>query len=270
MQQAVLERHELKADLEQALRDGDLFLHYQPIVALDSQNIDSVEALVRWNHRERGPMPPMTFIPLAEETGLIMQLGEWVLREACRQVRAWHDEHPNLAPLSLNVNVSSRQLQCTDMVEVVAAVLRDTGLPATSLIVEITESVLLQDVSSAVRTLDALRSLGVRVAIDDFGTGYSSLGYLRQLPIDIVKVDRAFVASIGEGREDRSLTFAIKRLLDTIDVETTAEGIETEQQLAYVGAMGFDHGQGYLFSRPLAAEQMSALLETGVRIEVAA
>jgi diguanylate cyclase (GGDEF)-like protein len=270
MQLAVVERHELKHDLQRAIERNELFVLYQPVVELQTCRITGVEALVRWKHPVRGLMSPMDFIPLAEETGLIVPIGQWVLETACAELRRIQDGLSGAVPaMSVAVNVSSRQLQAPGFITEVTRALRSSGLPADRLVIEITESVLLHDMETVVGTLSALRALGIRVSIDDFGTGYSSLGYLRRLPVDIVKIDKTFIAEIATAADDRSLTLAIVRLLDSIDVVTIAEGIERKEQFEYIAAMGCDMGQGYFFGRPMPGSQLESKLRKGTALPAA-
>jgi EAL domain-containing protein (putative c-di-GMP-specific phosphodiesterase class I) len=256
----VEERHGMKADLQQAMEQGGLCLHYQPVVELNTGRTVAVEALLRWQHAERGLLSPAEFVPLAEETGLIVNIDQNVLREALRQLRTWQDTLGEAAPSRVSVNVSSRALRDPDFPRRVLQEVRAAQVAPASLLLEITETVLLEDLETACARLQHLRDAGVRVAIDDFGTGYSSLGYLRRLPVDVVKIDRTFVAGIELPGEERSLTLAIVRMLGMFDVEIVAEGIETAEQLAYVQAMGCDLGQGYGLSRPLPSEAVEKLL----------
>ena len=270
MQVEVEERHGMKADLQRAMDQGGLLLHYQPVVHLSTGRITGVEALVRWQHLDRGLLGPGEFVPLAEETGLILAMDRMVLRESLRQLVAWRAELGHAAPQRVSVNVSSRALRDPDYPRSVLREVEDTGLEPSALVLEITETVLLDDFDTACSRLQSLRDAGVRIAIDDFGTGYSSLGYLRRLPVDIVKIDRTFVAGIESAGEERSLTLAIVRMLSMLDVEIVAEGIETPDQLAYVQAMGCDHGQGYGLSRPLASDRITELLRQGLQLPVGA
>jgi EAL domain-containing protein (putative c-di-GMP-specific phosphodiesterase class I) len=262
MQVAVEERHGMKADLQRAMEQGGLTPHYQPVVNLTTGRITGVEALLRWEHPERGLLSPGEFVPLAEETGLIVAIDQMVLRESLRQLREWQHSLGPLAPQRVSVNVSSRALRDPEFGRRVLAELEVAQLSPSSLVLEITETVLLDDLETARTRLQQLRDAGVRIAIDDFGTGYSSLGYLRRLPVDIVKIDRTFVAGIDTAVDERSLTLAIVRMLGMLDVEIVAEGIETSQQLAYVKAMGCDMGQGYGLARPLPNGALEALLRT--------
>jgi diguanylate cyclase (GGDEF)-like protein len=259
MHAAALARLALKGDLERALERDEFFVLYQPVMNLASLEIVGVEALLRWRHPERGVVPPMEFIPVAEETGLIMPLGRQVLLEACRQSRAWDAATP-ARPITMNVNVSGRQVAEPGFVAEVAAILSETGMDPTRLVLEFTEGVLIQDTDATMATLQALKSLGVRLAIDDFGTGYSSLSYVRQFPIDILKIDRSFVASMSDGPDETALLHSILQLSETLHLETVAEGIEDAGQLAELQTLGADLGQGFLFARPLESSEISALL----------
>jgi len=260
MQVAVEERHGMKADLQRAMEQGGLCVHYQPVVQLSTGRTTAVEALLRWQHAERGLLHPAEFVPLAEETGLILNIDQMVLRETLRQLRVWQHRLGEDAPARVSVNVSSRALRDPDFPRRVLYEVHTAQVEPSSLLLEITETVLLDDLDTACTRLQQLRDAGVRIAIDDFGTGYSSLGYLRRLPIDVVKIDRTFVAGIETAGEERSLTLAIVRMLGMLDVEIVAEGIETGEQLAYVQAMGCDMGQGYGLARPLTGEALEKLL----------
>jgi diguanylate cyclase (GGDEF)-like protein/PAS domain S-box-containing protein len=257
-----LDKLELGSALRRAFDRDEIFVQYQPIIDLVTGQVVGAEALARWNHFERGPIGPDTFIPLAEETGLIVELGDRVLLAACKQVRAWQLEHRPNTPLSISVNVSPVQLVQPDYVERVAFALRESGLAASSLVLEITETTLMRDTDRCILTLCALREIGVRVAIDDFGTGYSSLSYLHQLPVDILKIDRSFVAAIETGSSDRSLAPAIVSLASALDLVVVAEGVETEFQGNTLRGVGCELAQGYYFARPLDADVMGQLLVT--------
>ena len=256
-----LERLELESDLRSALERHELRVHYQPIVKLDTAAIVGFEALVRWQHPTRGLVAPLAFIPLAEETGLIVPLGKWVLETACRQAAKWHRARtdPDGPPLFVSVNLSARQFIQEDLVEDVAAVLAETGLAASALELEITESVLMDKSDAGIRTLRRLRALGVRLLLDDFGTGYSSLSYLKHLPLDTIKIDRSFVNGIEENA-DRSIVEAVVALAHGLGIGVVAEGIETERQAERLLELGCDLGQGYLFSRPVPAARTGRLL----------
>jgi diguanylate cyclase (GGDEF)-like protein/PAS domain S-box-containing protein len=263
MHTAAVRRLELKAELEQALEGEQFFLHYQPAVDLASGRITGIEALVRWKHPEHGIVPPLDFIPLAEETGLILPIGRWVLREACKQAREWQLGYPVNPELSVGVNLSGRQLQDPSVVADVRAALEDTGLPASTLILEITETVLLQDAEAAASTLSALKDLGVKLAIDDFGTGYSSLGYLDRFPVDIVKIAKPFIDGVAHGPDESAVAAAMITLSSTLGLKTVAEGIEDAEQLAELRALSCDQGQGFFLARPVAPEGVETLLAAG-------
>ena len=256
MRDELLARVRTEEGLRRALAEGELRVHYQPTVDLTTGRMTGVEALVRWQLPTGELVPPLEFIPVAEDTGLVVPLGAWVLREACAQGARWLAGPGE--PLSVSVNVSARQLD-ESLVGVVDAVLAETGLPAHLLVLELTESVLVADDAGTSAVLHALRRLGVRLAIDDFGTGFSALAYLSRLPIDVIKVDRAFVAQLcaPEGRADLART--IIEMARALGMSTTAEGIETPEQLAALRSLGCDLGQGYLFSRPVPAEELRAL-----------
>jgi diguanylate cyclase (GGDEF)-like protein/PAS domain S-box-containing protein len=255
----MLQRLELQTELAHAAERNELVLHYQPIVDLASGRITRVEALVRWDHPSRGMIGPAGFIPLAEEQGLIRPIGRWVLTEACQQARCWQDQFPDAPPLAVHVNLSGRQLQEQSLVEEVVQTLEATGLPHRLLTLEITETVLMADTEVMSRRLRELKGLGVDLAIDDFGTGYSSLSYLRRFPIDMLKIDKAFVDGIGRGREDNALAHAIVNLGHMLQLHTIAEGIEHAEQAAHLASLGCQEGQGYHFARPLTAAAMTAL-----------
>jgi diguanylate cyclase (GGDEF)-like protein len=268
MSDQTIERIDLENDLRQGIERGELRLHYQPLVDLATDRIVGFEALVRWQHPVRGLVPPVSFIPLAEETGLILPLGRWVLETACRQARAWRDARPDRPELYMSVNLSARQFMQLDLVDQVAAILADTGLDPSGLEIEITESVLMDQSETGIRTLGRLRELGVRLVLDDFGTGYSSLSYLKHLPLDTIKIDRTFVAGL-DGDTDRSIVEAVVALARGLHIGVVAEGIETEAQYALLRDIGCDVGQGYLFSRPLAAEEAAQFItahETGTSV----
>jgi diguanylate cyclase (GGDEF)-like protein/PAS domain S-box-containing protein len=249
MHQRAVEQLRLETDLREAEDRQEMALEYQPIVTLGTQEILSVEALLRWHHPHRGLIPPADFIPLAEETGLIVPLGRWVLTEACRQLVRWRSE-PGLQNLGVNVNVSVRQLEDPTFVAFVATELSDTGLEPASLCLEVTESLLMQNIDRTRVVLADLKALGVRIAIDDFGTGSSSLAHLKDLPVDVIKIDRGFVAQLGADPRDTAILRAVITLADTLEITVTAEGVETADQLEDLIDMGCNEGQGYHFARP--------------------
>jgi diguanylate cyclase (GGDEF)-like protein len=265
MHAAVVDRLALRGDLEQSMKRDQLFLLYQPVVRLSSHEVVGVEALLRWNHPERGIVGPVEFISIAEESGAIVPIGRWVLEQACRQALAWDRASPDRR-LTMNVNVSGRQIAEPDFVEEVRRVLADTGLEPGRLVLELTEGVLMRDTEATLATLVDLKKLGVRLAIDDFGTGYSSLSYLHRFPIDVLKIDRSFVASMFNGPDATALLQSILRLSETLHLETVAEGIEDAKQLAELRSSGAITGQGFLFAHPLAADAVSRLLASGATL----
>ncbi|MGI8558364.1 MAG: putative bifunctional diguanylate cyclase/phosphodiesterase, partial [Solirubrobacteraceae bacterium] len=268
MHEQVVRRLELKGDLERAIEFGEFAVHYQPIVDLHSGAIAGMEALVRWQHRRRGLVPPLDFVPLAEETGLIREIGDWVLRASCGQVRGWQQEPRHAGQrLTVGVNLSARELHEPALVESVSDALCSSGLPPRDLTLEITESVLMRDTDATIVRLGELRELGVKLAIDDFGTGYSSLGYLKRFPVDTLKIDKTFVDDIASSREEAAVAAAIVTLSETLHLETVAEGIESAAQLAALRGLGCDFGQGYLFSRPVPEGDMGTLLGAGRLLE---
>ena len=244
--------------LQNGLRDGAFVVHYQPQVDIQSRRVVGAEALVRWNDNERGLRLPGEFIPLAEETGLIMELGEFVLRAACTQTCKWRAA--GFADFRIAVNVSPQQLQQENFPGTVAEILETTGLPARNLEVEVTETSLMQDPEAGIRTLNALRKMGVKIAIDDFGTGYSSLGYLKRLPIDSVKLDASFVKDATRHPDDAALVMAIITLAHNLRKKVIAEGIEREDQLAFLRLLRCDEGQGYFLGRPGRSDELALSL----------
>ena len=257
---AVIDRVHSKRALEKAIGADELVLHYQPIVALADGELCAVEALVRWQHPERGLLPPGEFIPLAEETGLIVRIGDWVLRAAARQAAQWRAEFGDQAPLPVHVNFSARQVAQVDLPELVATILDEAGVPPSDIALEITETALIEGLQGPTAALDELKRMGVTVVLDDFGTGYSSLSYLERFPIDTLKIDRAFVAQIASPETPAPIVSAIIGMARALAVGTTAEGVETAEQAAAVAALGCKRAQGYFFARPAPAEQITRLV----------
>jgi len=255
-----VERQFLEGSLRRALERREFVLHYQPKIDLQSGATTGVEALIRWRHPQRGLIAPALFVPIAEDCGLIVPIGRWVLREACRQAQAWIDA--GLAPLPVAVNISAVEFQSKDFLEGVRATLEETRLDPRHLELELTESVLMQNAESTVRALNLLKGLGVRLVIDDFGTGYSSLSYLRQFPIDTLKIDQSFVREITAGASDDTIVSAIISMGKTLRQRVVAEGIENDEQLAFLKREHCAEGQGYHFSRPVSAEAFVATSNT--------
>ncbi|MBI2237205.1 MAG: EAL domain-containing protein [Actinobacteria bacterium] len=260
MHDVALQRLELKAGLQRALENHEFVLHYQPVIELETGNITGVEALIRWNHPTRGMMAPLEFIPLAEETGLIVSIGRWVLEEACRQARGLHEHYPMDPPLHMAVNISARQLQRPELVAEVAKVLMDTGLEPSALILEITESVMMRDMDLSIQRLGELKELGVQLAVDDFGTGYSSLNYIQRFPVDILKVDKSFVDAMNTDARKSALTATILKLAEDLELKPVAEGIERADQLDRLLELQCDLGQGFYFAKPLPTDGLRDLL----------
>jgi EAL domain-containing protein (putative c-di-GMP-specific phosphodiesterase class I) len=254
-----------RVDIEMALRraivDGELRLHYQPIVELADGHVVGHEALVRWQHPTRGLLGPAEFITIAEESGLIVPLGAWVLREACAQAKRFQLLDPRWSRLSMSVNLSGGQLGQADLVELIASSLRDSDLKSELLQLEMTESVLMDDAATTIKILETLKGLGVHLGVDDFGTGFSSLAYLRRFPVDTLKIDRSFVDGLGHDPEDSAIVAAVVSLADTLGLTTIAEGVETTLQRDCLVGLGCSRAQGYLFARPVPASDAEAALE---------
>jgi diguanylate cyclase (GGDEF)-like protein/PAS domain S-box-containing protein len=257
-----VERQSLEGNLHRALEREEFLLHYQPKVNLGTGEITGVEALIRWQQPDRGLVPPAQFVPIAEDCGLIVQIGRWVMREACRQARAWQDAGLPLLPIA--VNVSAVEFRHKDFVEGVRTILSETGLEARYLELELTEGVIMEDVESTSFVLQELKMMGIHLVVDDFGTGYSSLSYLRQFPIDALKIDKSFVHQLTSDFEDSTIVSAIINMGKSLKHGVVAEGIETQEQMAYLRTKCCAEGQGYLFSRPLAAAQFADLLMMGL------
>lgn len=261
MNTKALERQSIEGSLRNGVRQEEFLLHYQPKVSLATGKILGVEALLRWQRPEHGLVAPGKFVSIAEECGLIVQIGNWVLREACRQARAWQDA--GLPRLPIAVNVSAIEFRDKGFVEGVAKILAETGLEGRYLELELTEGVLMKDAKAAISVLHELKSMGVRLAVDDFGTGFSSLSYLRQFPIDVLKIDQSFVHQMTANAKDSALVRAIIDMGKSLKHSVVAEGIETQEQKICLQALNCEEGQGYLFSRPVAADQFAALLGAG-------
>jgi diguanylate cyclase (GGDEF)-like protein/PAS domain S-box-containing protein len=256
MDKRMKERRDLEMDLRQALANGEFALHYQPLVNLQTNEITAFEALLRWNHPSKGLISPADFVPIAEETGLIVSIGEWVLRTACKETANW----PNHVKVA--VNLSPAQLKSKGLVAIVKNALADCGMPAERLQLEITETMLMQNTFATLAMLHELRNLGVQIAMDDFGTGYSSLSYLRSFPFDKIKIDRSFIQDLANGAEPRAIVHAVAGLAKCLNMISTAEGVETQQQLDALHAVGCTEMQGYLFSRAKPADEILQLFQS--------
>jgi EAL domain-containing protein (putative c-di-GMP-specific phosphodiesterase class I) len=253
-------RLQLDLDLRRALERQQFELHYQPIVSVQTGRIVGVETLLRWQHPSRGCIPPDQFIPVAEETGLITPIGEWILWTACQQTKLWHEA--GYDSLRVGINLSTRQLQDQDLPELIGRILKEVQLDPTLLELELTESIaLMQNLEANIKALKKISQMGVHLAIDDFGTGYSSLVYMKKFPIDTLKIDRSFVAGIGYDSGDMAITKAIIAMTHTLGLNIIAEGVETLEQLAHLRQQQCDEIQGYLVSRPQPAHELSKLLE---------
>jgi len=253
------ERQTMESELRRALKEREFLLHYQPKVNLKTGEITGVEALIRREQPERGLIPPAEFVPIAEDCGLIITIGRWVLREACRQARAWQDA--GLRQLRMGVNVSAVEFREKGFVKNVRTVLSDTGLNPRYLVLELTERVLMENAKSTAAVLEELKAMGIYLAVDDFGTGYSSL---RQFPIDVLKIDQSFIRQITSNSDDSTIITAIISMGRDLRHIVIAEGIETDEQRAYLESQRCEEGQGFLFGRPVAAPQFGRLLQTGI------
>jgi predicted signal transduction protein with EAL and GGDEF domain len=260
MNTRIAERVALESSLRHGLEREEFAVHYQPQVSISSGRVVGTEALVRWQHPERGLILPAEFIPVAEDTGLIVPLGAWVLRTACVQNKAWQDA--GLPPMRVAVNLSARQFQSRDLPNTIAQVLEETGLDPRCLQLEITEGVAMQDVDFTIAVLRELREMGVGIAIDDFGTGYSSLSYLKVLPVNAVKIDRSFVRDLTVDPNDAAIASSIIAMAHNLKLEVIAEGVETEEQLAFLKGRDCDEMQGFLFSKAVPAEAVAKMLTT--------
>jgi diguanylate cyclase (GGDEF)-like protein len=260
MRSRVLGRLHAENELRKAIDADELRLFYQPIVSLSDGRWRGAEALIRWEHPERGLLPPSEFIPLAEESGLILPLGQWVLHEACRQAGRWEAEHQQASELTVTINVAARQLADPGLLDAISTAIDETGIDATRLGIEITESSLLEETTAPVEFLEAIKALGVRLILDDFGTGYSSLSYLQRLPLDMLKLDRSFVTPLGAAPEEWKLVAAVIDMAAALGISMVAEGVETREQQQRLAALGARLAQGYYFAKPMPAEAFSALL----------
>ncbi|WP_414530607.1 putative bifunctional diguanylate cyclase/phosphodiesterase [Nodularia chucula] len=253
------ERLTLEEQLYGALERGEMLVYYQPLIDLQSGQVKAMEALVRWKHPIKGLVSPVKFIPIAEANGFILPIGEWVLRTACTQNRAWQTE--GFPPIRISVNLSARQFEQPNLVELVSQILHETGMDAAYLELEVTESFLMADINSSMKILRELRELGISLALDDFGTGYSSLSYLKRFPVNMLKIDRSFVQDVTSNPDSAAVTDAIIALAKNLRLNITAEGIETQEQVHYLQKRGCEEGQGFYFSRPQPAETITEILK---------
>jgi EAL domain-containing protein (putative c-di-GMP-specific phosphodiesterase class I) len=260
MDQRPSQRLQMESSLRGALERGEFLLHYQAKADLVTGAISGFEALLRWQHPERGLVPPIEFIPILEDTGAIIPVGEWVLRSVCEQIKAW--QAAGITPRPVSVNVSARQFQRRDLDAVLARIIEEAGIDPAYLQLELTESLLMKDAAETARTLTRLKALGIRLAVDDFGTGYSSLAYLKRFPLDELKIDRAFIRDIVTDPSDAAIALSVISLAHSLRLKVVAEGVETEEQLGFLRTHGCDEMQGFYFSRPAqVADSTQALVE---------
>jgi len=250
---------QLESGLRHALARDEFSVHYQPIISLETWRISGFEALLRWEHPEHGYISPLKFIPVAEETGLIIEIGQWVLREACQQLKIWQEQFPSTPPLSISVNLSGKQFSQPDLIECISEILKETGLDASSLKIEITESAIIENLDAAVMMLKRIKALGIRLSLDDFGTGYSSLSYLHRFPIDTLKIDRSFVSRINLPK-NAEIVKTILTLARNLGMDVVAEGVETREQVLQLTGLNCEYVQGYLLSKPIDGRAMKELI----------
>jgi EAL domain-containing protein (putative c-di-GMP-specific phosphodiesterase class I) len=260
----------VETDLRRALERNEFRVHYQPIVSLETGEIREFESLIRWQHPTRGMIPPNDFISIAEETGLIIPIGKWILEQSCRQMFQWQNEFQTPEPLSISVNLSAKQLMHPSLTAQVREVLEKTKLDPRYLKLEVTESTVMEHSETALDVLSELRRLGVRLSTDDFGTGFSSLSYLHRFPFERLKIDRSFINKMDSDAKSGEIVRTILMLAQNLNIETVAEGIENREQLRQLQKLGCEFGQGYLFSKPVAAETAGKLLKDGLQTAVSA
>jgi EAL domain-containing protein (putative c-di-GMP-specific phosphodiesterase class I) len=268
MDNRALRRLEAATHLRRAIAKDEFVVHYQPIVSLQTGAVLALEALVRWEHPERGTLDPVEFVASAEESGLVVPMGERVLKEACLRARRWQEAHPRTPPLVISVNLSVKQLSHPDLAETVEVTLKETGLEGRHLVLDITETVYVEALAGNTAALDHLRGLGVRIALDDFGTGFSSLSYLKRLPADAIKIDGSFVKGLGEDAKDTAIVRMMIELAHTLGEEVVAEGVESEEQARQLRESGCDMAQGFHFAEPLPPEEVSKFLNASYRTGV--
>jgi EAL domain-containing protein (putative c-di-GMP-specific phosphodiesterase class I) len=261
MRSRVIEHMQIENDLRRAIQRGELELYYQPVIRLHSGAVVSMEALLRWNHPERGMVGPLSFIPVAEESRLIIPIGRWVIEQACRQVAAWQQLKPDQAPMSVAVNISARQLADPELISHIEGSVRANRIDPSTLWLELTETAVLEDTDFVERSLRQLKGLGLRLVLDDFGVGFSSLGYLKRLPLSLIKLDRSFVENVTESPHDAAIVRAVCQMAGTIGIGVVAEGVETEEQVRAARDLGCGYAQGFRFARPMPADEVEGLLE---------
>jgi diguanylate cyclase (GGDEF)-like protein len=261
MRDQIMERLTMEADLRQAIQKGQLFINYQPIISFTTRSLVGFEALARWNHPKKGLLPPKQFIPLAQDTGLILSIDRWILEQACLQIRQWQQRYPLVPPLKISVNMTSGSMAQKDLVNTIRQILEQTGLDTPSLKLEITENTIMQSDETVSATLEQLKEMGVDIQIDDFGTGYSSLAYLQQIPVSALKIDQTFIQQISRSDAQTEIIRTIVELSHLYGLQTIAEGVETQGQLDALLSIGCDLGQGFLLSYPLDQDKVASLLE---------
>jgi EAL domain-containing protein (putative c-di-GMP-specific phosphodiesterase class I) len=261
MRSRVIEHMQIENDLRRAIQRDELELHYQPVIRLRDGSIVAMEALLRWNHPDRGLVGPLAFIPVAEESRLIVPIGRWVIEQACRQAAMWQQLSPDAAPVSVAVNLSARQLADPHLLSHLEGSIRANRIDPSTLWLELTETTLLDETTFVERTLESLKGLGVRLVLDDFGVGFSSLGYLKRLPLSMIKLDRSFVENLTEGSHDAAIVRAVSEMAVTIGIGVVAEGVETEEQVRIVDALGCGFAQGFHYSEPVPVSHLERVLE---------
>jgi predicted signal transduction protein with EAL and GGDEF domain len=260
MRSRVIEHMQIENDLRRAIQREELELHYQPVVKLRDGSVVAMEALLRWNHPERGLIGPLGFIPVAEESRLIVPIGRWVIEQACRQAAIWQQLNPDAAPVSVAVNLSARQIADPDLLSHIEGSVRANRIDPSTFWLELTETTLLDETSFVERSLEALKGLGVRLVLDDFGVGFSSLGYLKRLPLSMIKLDRSFVENLTEGSHDAAIVRAVSQMADTIGIGVVAEGVETEEQMRMASKLGCGYAQGFHFAEPVPVSHVEHVL----------
>jgi EAL domain-containing protein (putative c-di-GMP-specific phosphodiesterase class I) len=260
MRSRVIEQMQTENDLRRALQRNELELYYQPIVRLSDSTVVAMEALIRWSHPGRGVIGPAAFIPVAEESRLIVPIGRWVLEQACRQAAKWQQSDPDAPPIGIAVNLSPRQLVGPDLLGHIQAAIRSSGIDPSTLRLELTENSLLEDNEAVEASLASLKAIGTRLVLDDFGIGFSSLGYLKRLPLSAIKLDRSFVENLTEDADDAAIVRAVTQMADALGINVVAEGVESEEQLREVEALGCGYAQGFYYTEPVPAGEVEALL----------